>query len=293
MSKNNSANKIKLTNIDDLFGINPVTDEIKMVELNELHTFRNHPFKVTDDEQMEELVESIRTYGILTPALVRKRAQGGYELVSGHRRKHAAELVGLDEMPVIVRDYTDDEATIIMVDSNVQREKMLLSEKARAYKLKYDAIKHRGQKKEKRTLEEMGENTGESTKTVQRYIWLSRLNSEMLELVDAKKLGFTQGVNLSFLSQEDQELIYEYICSNKVTVSVLQSGRLKEQSQYGTLTYQTLQSIFTKKTCKRKEIVLKEDRVTKYFGSEYSAEDIEKIIIQLLEEWSSKERCCR
>ena len=200
--KKSSASKIKMERFDDLFGSGSDTqdssDRVMMIPLEQLHDFSGHPFKVLDDEKMEETVESIRQYGVLNPALARPRPDGEYELLSGHRRKHGSELAGLNELPVIVREYTDDEAAIIMVDSNIQREDILPSEKAKAYKMKYEAMKHQGKKTGMNTLDKVGEAAGENAKKVQRYIWLSRLSNELLDMVDKKKLGFSQGVDISF-----------------------------------------------------------------------------------------------
>lgn len=191
-TKTGSAAKIKIDSFDDLFGAGNLqgdsTEQIISVPIQDLYDFKDHPFHVSDDEKMEETTESIRQYGVLVPGIARPRAGGGYEIIAGHRRKRGCELVGKTEMPVIVRNYTDDEAIIIMVDSNIQREDILPSEKAKAYKMKYEAMKHQGKKSGKNTLEEVGEAAGENGKKVQRYIWLSRLSDELLEMVDHKKL---------------------------------------------------------------------------------------------------------
>ena len=193
-TKSGSASKITLETFDDLFGgsVAPENgvEQIINAPLAELHTFKAHPFRVEDDEKMEETTESIRQYGVLVPGIARPRAGGGYEIIAGHRRKRGSELAGKTEMPVIVRNYTDDEATIIMVDSNIQREDILPSEKAKAYKMKYEAMKHQGKKSGKNTLDEVGEAAGENAKKVQRYIWLSRLSEGLLAMVDGRKLGF-------------------------------------------------------------------------------------------------------
>ena len=190
-AKTGSAAKIKMESFDDLFGGSAAqengVEQIINAPLAELHTFKDHPFRVEDDEKMEETTESIRQHGVLVPGIARPRAGGGYEIIAGHRRKRGSELAGKTEMPVIVRNYTDDEATIIMVDSNIQRENILPSEKARAYKMKYEAMKHQGKKSGRNTLDEVGEAAGENAKKVQRYIWLSRLSDELLEMVDTKK----------------------------------------------------------------------------------------------------------
>lgn len=182
MSKLGSAAKVKLNSYDDLFGTAGVqadTGQVQEIPLSELHDFKGHPFKVLDDEKMQETVESIKNYGVLMPGIVRTRAEGGYEIIAGHRRKHGCELAGLSTMPVFVKEYSDDEATVIMVDTNIQREDILPSEKARAYAMKYEAIKHQGRKGGGNSLDEVGEAAGESGKTVQRYIWLARLSDEL------------------------------------------------------------------------------------------------------------------
>ena len=202
-TRKNLADKIKLGGYDALFG-ETEGEQIKEVPLSSLHNFNNHPFRVLDDGKMEETVESIRQRGVLVPGIARPRKGGGYEIIAGHRRKHGSELAGKETMPFVVRDYTDDEATVIMVDSNIQREDILPSEKAKAYRMKYDALKHQGKKAGGRTIEEMGEDAGESAKTIQRYLWLSRLSDGLLNLVDRKKLGFMQGVDISFLTEEAQ-----------------------------------------------------------------------------------------
>ena len=181
MSKAGSAAKVKLNSFDDLFGASDMTagtDQVQEIALSELYEFKGHPFKVLDDEKMQETVESIRNYGVLMPGIARPRAEGGYEIIAGHRRKHGCELAGLSTMPMFIRDYNDDEATVIMVDTNIQREDILPSEKARAYSMKYEAMKHQGKKGKGSSLDEVGEAAGESGKTVQRYIWLARLSDE-------------------------------------------------------------------------------------------------------------------
>ena len=192
---------IQLTTYQDLLGVEENTgagtEKVVIAPLIELFDFKDHPFKVLDDEKMEETTESIRQHGVLVPGIARPRTGGGYELIAGHRRKRGSERAGKSEMPIIVRNYTDDEATIIMVDSNIQREDILPSEKAKAYKMKYEAMKHQGKKAGMNTLDKVGEAAGENAKKVQRYIWLSRLSDELLDMVDKKKLGFSQGVDIS------------------------------------------------------------------------------------------------
>ena len=199
--RGSSAQKMKLTSYDDLFGGDGQAsgEAVTSVLIRELHPFRGHPFRVLDDAKMQETVESVKKYGVLVPGIVRPYAGGGYEVVAGHRRWRACELAGLAEMPVIIRKLDDDESTVIMVDSNIQREDLLPSEKAKAYRMKYEALKHQGSREGGRTIEEMGETAGESGKTVQRYIWLSRLSDGLLDMVDRKKIGFVQGLDISFL----------------------------------------------------------------------------------------------
>ena len=238
-TKTGSASKIKMVSFDDLFGGSGAQEigeeQIINAPLADLHEFKDHPFKVLDDEKMEETTESIRLYGVLVPGIARPRAGGGYELIAGHRRKHGSERAGKTEMPIIVRNYSDDEATIIMVDSNIQREDILPSEKAKAYKMKYEAMKHQGKKSGKNTLDEVGEAAGENAKKVQRYIWLSRLSDELLEMVDSRKLGFSQGVDISFLSEEAQQWVEVIIEEQGCNVSTVQSGKICLACWYGLL----------------------------------------------------------
>ena len=234
MSKTGSAAKVKLNSFDDLFGTSEVPqtglEQIINAPLQDLYEFKDHPFRVVDDEKMEETVESIRQYGVLVPGIARPRTGGGYELISGHRRKHGSQRAGKSEMPVIVRNYSDDEATIIMVDSNIQREDILPSEKAKAYRMKYDAMKHQGSKEGGLTLGELGEAAGESAKTVQRYIWISRLSDSLLDMVDAKKIGIMQAVDLSFLSEDAQQWVLVAIQETNVVITTQQSAMLKESA---------------------------------------------------------------
>ena len=289
MSKNASALKVKLSSYDELFGANaPATsdkNQIVNVTLSELHTFKNHPFHVNDDKEMEELAESIREHGVLIPGIVRPRAEGGYELIAGHRRKHGSELAGKTEMPVIVRDYSDDEATIMMVDSNIQRETILPSEKAKAYALKYEVLKHQGKKSGKSTLDQVGEAAGENSKKVQRYIWLSRLSDQMLQMVNEKRLGFSQGVDLSFLSKKSQQIVADAIERSKCTVSMGQSAKLKEYEKKNELTSTVVRLILEEKNVHKRKVTLKMDKLSQYFDDRYSSEEMEKIILHLLEEW--------
>ena len=234
MSKVSSASKIKVKSFDDLFSganaeQNVPEQEIKRIPINLLHDFQHHPFKIKEDDRFYEMVDSIKKYGVLVPGLARPRAEGGYEIVAGHTRRMACLHAGIDDMPFIVKNYNDDEATIVMVDSNIQREDILVSEKARAYKMRYDAVKHQGKKGN--TLTAMSEDTGENAKKIQRYIWIARLNDELLEMVDVKVLGFSQGVAISFLNEEEQSWVFGAIRDLKINVSTEQSEELNSLSQ--------------------------------------------------------------
>ena len=291
-NKTGSASKIKMESFDDLFGGNSVqetgAEQIINAPLADLYEFKDHPFKVLDDEKMEETTESIRLYGVLVPGIARPRAGGGYELIAGHRRKHGSERAGKTEMPIIVRNYSDDEATIIMVDSNIQREDILPSEKAKAYKMKYEAMKHQGKKSGKNTLDEVGEAAGENAKKVQRYIWLARLSEELLEMVDTKKLGFSQGVDISFLSEEAQQWVEVIIEEQGCNVSTVQSGKLKEYGKSGELTLAMVRLILTEEKPKERKFTMKSDKIGEYFSDSYSNEEIENIIISLLDKWKKE-----
>lgn len=291
-NKTGSASKIKMESFDDLFGENSVqetgAEQIINAPLADLYEFKDHPFKVLDDEKMEETMESIRLYGVLVPGIARPRAGGGYELIAGHRRKHGSERAGKTEMPIIVRNYSDDEATIIMVDSNIQREDILPSEKAKAYKMKYEAMKHQGKKSGKNTLDEVGEAAGENAKKVQRYIWLARLSEELLEMVDTKRLGFSQGVDISFLSEEAQQWVEVIIEEQGCNVSTAQSGKLKEYGKSGELTLAMVRLILTEEKPKERKFTMKSDKIGEYFSDSYSNGEIENIIISLLDKWKKE-----
>lgn len=291
--KNGSASKITLSSFDDLFGQDDGkedTEQIILVPLTELYPFRGHPFQVRDDEKMEETTESIKEYGVLVPGIARPRAGGGYEIIAGHRRKRGSELAGKTEMPVIVRNYTDDEATIIMVDSNIQREDILPSEKARAYKMKYEALKHQGKKGGGNTLDEVGEAAGESGKTVQRYIWLSRLSDALLEMVDNKRIGIAQGIDLSFLDRQAQDWVEAVLVETGVTISAIQSANLKEYGRKGELTFPMVQLILSEERPKERKVTIRQDKISRYFPEEYTSEEIENVIFELLEEWKIRKQ---
>lgn len=292
MNKRGSADKIKLSSFDDLFGTQEAgtgTEQVQEIPLCELHEFRGHPFKVVDDEKMQETVESIKNYGVLMPGIARPRAEGGYEIIAGHRRRHGCELAGLSTMPMFVRDYTDDEATIIMVDTNIQREDILPSEKARAYSMKYEAMKHQGKKGTGNSLDEVGEAAGESGKTVQRYIWLSRLSDELLEMVDKKKIGLVQGVDISFLTEQAQEWVQVIMEETGTNISTVQSAKLKEYGKKGELNMPMVRLILTEEKPRERKVTLKAEKISRYFPEEYSESEIENVIIELLEEWQKKQ----
>lgn len=291
MSKAKSAAKVRLNSYDDLFGsagVQSDSGQVQEIPLSELHDFKGHPFKVLDDEKMQETVESIKNYGVLMPGIVRTRAEGGYEIIAGHRRKHGCELAGLSTMPVFVREYSDDEATVIMVDTNIQREDILPSEKARAYSMKYEAIKHQGKKGNGNSLDEVGEAAGESGKTVQRYIWLARLSDELLDMVDKKKIGLVQGVDLSFLTAQVQEWVQVIIEETGISISTVQSAKLKEYGKNNELTMPMVRLILTEEKPKERKITIKSDKISEFFAEDYSSEDIENIILGLLKEWKMK-----
>ena len=253
-----------LTSVDDLFTTEEQREDkkrekVRNIPLDELHPFRDHPFKVVDDEKMEETVESIREYGVLVPIIARPKEEGGYEIISGHRRCHASEKAGLETIPTIVRDLDDDEATIIMVDSNLQRESLLPSERAKAYKMKLDAIKRQGQRNDltsgqngpklesKRSNVIVAEEAGESVKQVQRFIRLTELIPDLLDMVDEKKINFNSAVEISYLPHEEQKLVRETILSEDHTPSVAQAQEIKRLSQKKQLNEDTILPLFEKK----------------------------------------------
>ena len=265
-AKPRSASKVALESFDDLFGGSAAqengVEQIINAPLAELHTFKDHPFRVEDDKKMEETTESIRQYRVLVPGIATPRAGGGYEIIAGHRRRRGSELDGKTEMPVVVRNYTDDEATIIMVDSNIQREDILPSEKARAYKMKYEAMKHQGKKSGRNTLDEVGEAAGENAKKVQRYIWLSCLSDELLAMVDGKKLGFSQGVDISFLAEKAQQWVQAVMEEKGCNVSMVQSAKIKEYGKTGKFTLAMVRLILTEEKPKEQKVTLKVDKIS-------------------------------
>jgi len=291
VSRPRSASKVSIASYDDLLGGpggSAGAEQIIHARLEDLHPFKGHPFRVLDDEKMEETAESIRQYGVLVPGIVRMRAEGGYEIIAGHRRRRGSELAGKTEMPVIVRSCSDDEATIIMVDSNIQREDILPSEKAKAYAMKYEAMKHQGSRGGN-TLDEVGEAAGDSRKTVQRYLRLAKLIPGLLGLADAKKLGISQGAELSFLPEEAQQWVLDVMRETGASVSGTQAAKLKEYGGSDELTQGMVRLILTEEKKAERKVTINRDRIDRYFSPEYSKNDIEGIIIQLLEEWKARQ----
>lgn len=279
------AGKIKINSFADIVGGDDTA--ITEVPLNDLHSFKDHPFKVLDDAKMDETVESIKQNGVLNPGVVRPRPEGGYEIIAGHRRKRACELAGLETMPVVIRNYTDDEAVVAMVDTNLQREEILPSEKAHAYRMKYDIMKHQGSEGGS-SFDNIGEAAGESGKTVQRYISLSNLSDVLLGYVDEKKLPIVSGVNLSFLNEKEQKWVEEVIGSSGVVISPAQAEKIKGYSQSKELTKALLAEILTEEKSKQRKITFKGEKLSKYFPEEMSVEEIEEEIIRILDEWKDK-----
>ena len=284
--KNKSAEKIKLTSYDDLFGTkdNSVEGIYTTVALSQLHPFKNHPFKVLDDEKMQETVESVIQHGVIQPGIVRPCADG-YEVVAGHRRWRACELAGKPDMPVIIRDLDDDAATVLMVDTNIQRENLLPSEKARAYKMKYEALKHQGSKGDKHTADAVGEKAGDSGRTVQRYIRLASLIDGLLDLVDTGKIAMIAGERLSYLKPEEQEMVMEAAENIGVYPSPAQAGQLKVMSEEGMLSEGSIYALFVKKEDGGQTVTISSKKIRDYFPPAYTKEQIEEVIYSLLDQW--------
>ena len=289
--KSKSAGKVRLTSFDDLFGANEAAagETVTSVPLSQLHTFKDHPFRVLDDEKMQETVESVKQYGVLVPGIVRPHPESGYEVIAGHRRWRACELAGLTEMPVIIREMDDDTAVVLMVDTNIQREDILPSEKAKAYRMKYEAMKHQGSKGNKYTADVIGEAAGDSGRTVQRYIRLSELVTELLDLVDENKIPMVAGEKLSYLKTEEQEWIVDAIGNSGIFPSKAQAEQLKESSEAGELTEGKVYAVLVRKEKENVNVTISAKKIRNYFPVEYSREQIEDVIYTLLEEWKQKE----
>lgn len=276
----------------------PGSEQVKEIPLSELHPFKNHPFKVRDDDAMMETADSIRQYGVLVPAIARPREDGGYELVSGHRRRRACELAEKDTMPVIVRPMDDDAATIIMVDSNLQREGLLPSEKAFAYKMKLEAMKHQGERTDLtssqvgtklRTDELLAQQAGSSRNQVQRFIRLTELIPPLLDMVDEKKVALNPAYELSFLTKEEQAMLVETMDYEQATPSLSQAQRMKKLSQIGKLTEDSMLAIMSEeKKSDLDRVTFTTDTLRKYFPKSYTPKRMEETIIKLLEQWQRK-----
>lgn len=295
-----SAKNIKLTSVDDLFSTEASREEaqrekVQEIPLEELHPFPNHPFKVLDDDRMLDTAESIREHGVLVPAIARPRTTGGYELIAGHRRKRGCELAGLATMPVIVRDLGDDAATIIMVDSNIQRESLLPSERAFAYKMKLEALRHQGERRDLtssqvgmklQTLEIIGQQAGDSRNQVHRFIRLTELIPPLLNLVDERKIAFNPAVELSYLKPEEQTILLDAMDSEQATPSLSQAQRLKQFSQQGRLSEDVMRAILSEeKKTEVDRITLSNETLRRYFPRSYTPKQMEETILKLLEGW--------
>ena len=300
-----SGRSISLTPYDDIFSTEQSRGEaqkeqIQQIPLKELFPFKDHPFKVADDERMTETVDSIKEFGVLVPAIARPLEGGGYELISGHRRRRACELAGLDTMPVIVREMDDDAAVIVMVDSNLQRENILPSERAKAYQMKLEALKHQTERGrplkdnsrqvgEDYSVKKVAEDVGESERQVHRFVRLTNLAPALMEMVDDKRLAFNPAVELSYLKEEEQQQLASALEVTQSTPSLSQAQRIKKLSREGGVSEQVLVSIMSEEKKPMKEsVTLSHDTLSKFFPKSYSTQQIEKVILKLLESWMRK-----
>lgn len=294
---------ISLTSYDDIFETDESRAEsqlerVQNISISELVPFKDHPFKVVDDEAMLRTTESIAQYGVLTPLIARPLEDGGYEIISGHRRVHAAEMAGLTEVPVLVRDMDDDAATVLMVDSNLQRESILPSERAFAYKMKLEAMKHQGQRNDLtssqvgtklRTDQAMAEELGESRNQIQRYIRLTNLIPELLEMVDQKQISFNPAVELSYLAPEEQEIFMQAMDEVQAAPSLSQAQRLKKLAQEGDFTMDSAREIMNEvKKGDLERVTFRNEQLRKYFPRSYTAQQMQDTIIKLLDQWQKK-----
>ncbi len=301
----NSLN-VSLKGADDIFSTEENRQEeqreqVQQIPIGELFPFKNHPFKVLDDESMQRTVESVEQYGVLSPLIARPRPEGGYEIISGHRRQHAAQLAGLDALPVIVRNMDDDAAVLLMVDSNLQRENILPSERAFAYKMKLEAIKNQGARsdltsgqivqKSKLSIERVAEDAGEGYKTVQRFIRLTNLVPELLDMVDEKKIAFNPAVELSYLDEAQQRDFLEAMNDTQNAPSLSQAQRLKKLAQEGHFSYDVAFAVMgEEKKDELDKVVIKNDTLRKYFPRSYTPKQMEDTIIKLLDQWQRKQQ---
>ena len=298
-----SAKKVELASVDDLFSTeesrtDAQREKVMEIPLSELHPFKDHPFKVKDDDAMMETADSIRQYGVLVPAIARPDPNGGYELVAGHRRHRASELAGKETMPVIVRDLDDDQATIIMVDSNLQRESLLPSERAFAYKMKLEAIKHQGARTDLTSAqvgpkltaaEKIAENSPDSKSQIKRFIRLTELIPKLLDMVDEKKIAFNPAYELSFLKPEEQQMLLDTMDYEQATPSLSQAQRMKKFSQEGKLSEDVMLAIMSEeKKGDLDKVTLTGDTLRKYFPKSYTPQRMQETIIKLLEQWQRR-----
>ena len=298
-----SAKNIVLKSVDDIFQTeenraDAQRERVQEIPLDQLKPFRNHPFKVRDDQRMLDTVDSIREYGVLVPAIARPDPEGGYELISGHRRKRGCEMAGLQTMPVIIRNLDDDAAVLVMVDSNIQREELLPSERAFAYKMKLEALKHQGARMDLtscqvgtklRADEKLAESVNESARTVQRFIRLTELISELLDMVDERKLAFNPAVEVSYLKQDEQRMLLEAMDAEQTTPSLSQAQRLKKFSQEGRLTEEAMSAIMSEeKKSEMDKVTLRSDTLRRYFPKSYTPKQMEQTIIKLLDVWQKQ-----
>ncbi|QNK41527.1 ParB/RepB/Spo0J family partition protein [Caproicibacter fermentans] len=296
--KSDAARKIHIASVDDIFGIDkgPVKmNGVQDIPLTELHPFKNHPFQVRDDDEMQKLVDSVREHGVLMPGIARLRNEGGYEIIAGHRRKHASELAGCATMPFIVESYDDDAATIIMVDTNIQREDLLPSERAFSYKMKLDAMKRQAGRPSKDNVSQVGtqkrsdqimaEEIGQSRNQIQRYIRLTELLPDLLKLVDEKKFSFNPAVEVSYLHSDEQRQLLEVMRENDCTPSIKQAKRLKELSQSGSLDLSTINVVMTEGKADPIKVTLPGKKLKQYFPVDYTPAQMEDVILKLLQNW--------
>lgn len=297
-----SAKNIVLKSVDDIFQTeenraDAQRERVQEIPLDQLKPFRNHPFKVRDDQRMLDTVDSIREYGVLVPAIARPDPEGGYELISGHRRKRGCEMAGLQTMPVIIRDLDDDAAVLVMVDSNIQREELLPSERAFAYKMKLEALKHQGarsdltsmQVAQKLSVQKVGDDAGVSKDQVRRFIRLTELISELLDMVDERKLAFNPAVEVSYLKRDEQRMLLEAMDAEQTTPSLSQAQRLKKFSLEGRLTEEAMSAIMSEeKKSDMDKVTLRSDTLRRYFPKSYTPKQMEQTIIKLLDVWQKQ-----
>ena len=297
-----SAKNIVLKSVEDIFQTeenraDAQRERVQEIPLDQLKPFRNHPFKVRDDQRMLDTVDSIREYGVLVPAIARPDPEGGYELISGHRRKRGCEMAGFQTMPVIIRDLDDDAAVLVMVDSNIQREELLPSERAFAYKMKLEALKHQGarsdltsmQVAQKLSVQKVGEDAGVSKDQVRRFIRLTELISELLDMVDERKLAFNPAVEVSYLKRDEQRMLLEAMDAEQTTPSLSQAQRLKKFSQEGRLTEEAMSAIMSEeKKSDMDKVTLRSDTLRRYFPKSYTPKQMEQTIIKLLDVWQKQ-----